>query len=193
MSPLRARRARAVTWDASALERAVQGDVRAQARLVRAHQDAVYGLLHRLCAPDTALAADLTQETFVKALAALPRFAGGAEAVRSWLFKIAHRTFLDVARKKHPDSLDALREEVGFDPPAPPVPEPELDLEAVGAAMAALPPTWRQAVWLRHVEDAAYETIAEQLAVPLGTVKTWIHRGRAAMRQALTKDTEALT
>lgn len=190
MSPFGPRRRRAVSWDEPALERAVAGDARAQARLVRAHQDAVYGLLYRLASPEEALAADLTQETFVKALGALPRFHGGAEAVKPWLLKIAHRTFLDHARKKQTASLDALQEEQGFDPPAPTPAGEALDLDAVGAAMAALPPTWRQAIWLRHVEDAPYEAIAEHLAVPLGTVKTWIHRGRAAMRAALLTETE---
>lgn len=56
------------------------------------------------------------------------------------------------------------------------------DLEV---ALAQLPVAWRQAVVLRHLEDMSYDQIAEVLEVPIGTVKTWLFRGRDRLRQLM--------
>lgn len=171
--------AAALSFEGGWLARAARGDRKARETLVRTYQDRVYRFLLRLSGNHD-LALDLTQETFLRAFKALGRFEGDNPG--PWLFKIANHLFLDVVRSKKPDSLEAAMES-GFEPGG----EDE-GLEAalvagdLAAALARLPVSWRQAVVLRHVEDLPYEEIAEILGVPLGTVKTWLYRGRDRLR-----------
>lgn len=166
--------------------RGAGGDREALRAIVLAHQDAVYRLLLRL-GGERELARDLAQDTFVKAFAALGGFRAGA-ALRPWLFKIANNLFLDHVRKRQPESLDALAE-VGVDAGAE---DPALvrlgEGVALGEALAKLPVSWRQALVLRHDDDLSYEDIAEVLGVPLGTAKTWLHRGRERLKALLAGD-----
>lgn len=133
---------------------------------------------------DRELALDLAQETFLKAFAALAGFRSGA-SLGPGLFKIAHNLFLDHVRKRHPESLDAWLD-VGVEPGAP-----DAAIAALGedvdlpATLAQLPLPWRQAIALRYEADMAYEAIAETLDVPVGTVKTWLFRGRDRLRTIL--------
>ena len=88
-------------------------------------------------------------------------------------------------RRKHPESLDALAEvgfDAGYDDRAIARVGDGLDL---AQALAQLPVAWRQALVLRHDDDLSYEAIAEVLGTPLGTVKTWLHRGRERMKTLL--------
>lgn len=163
--------------------RGAAGDRDALRAIVAAHQDAVYRLLLRL-GNDRELALDLAQDTFIRAFGALGTFRAGA-AMRPWLFRIANNLFLDHVRKKRPDSLEALAED-GLDPgdddPAIVRLGEGLDL---AQALAKLPVPWRQALVLRHDDDLPYEEIAGILDVPLGTVKTWLYRGRERLKQLL--------
>lgn len=170
--------------EAAWVRRGARGDRAALAAIVRAHQDRVYRFLLRLSA-DPDLALDLAQETFIRAFGALGTFRAGA-SLNPWLFKIAHRLFLDHVRAKRPtEPLDELlaAEPGSLDPAI----EGLADAEAVNAALAKLPVNWREALVLRHFHDLEYETIAEILEVPVGTVKTWLHRGRDRLRQELSE------
>jgi RNA polymerase sigma-70 factor (ECF subfamily) len=169
--------------DPDLVEAARRGDAAARKALVLANQEPLYRMLTRL-ANDPELARDLSQEAFVKAFNALGSFRTGA-AFRPWLFKIANNLFLDHVRARRPESLDALLEdgmEAGGEDAAIVRTPLQLDLET---ALTQLPVTWRQAIVLRHQEDLPYEEIAEILGVPLGTVKTWIFRGRERLRELL--------
>ncbi len=160
------------------------GDRTALAAIVRTYQDRVYGVLFRLSGNrETAL--DLTQETFLKAFGALGRFREGA-AFAPWLLKIANNCFLDHVRARRPESFDALGGEEPWEPGAEDPAFARIVVESdVAAALAQLPIPWRQAIVLRHVEDMTYEEMAQVLDVPLGTVKTWLFRGREKLKELL--------
>lgn len=167
------------------IRQAAAGDRQARGAFVRAYQDRVFRLLLRWTG-ERELALDLAQETFLKAFGALGRFRLDSDPA-PWLFQIAHRLFLDHLRKARPDSLDAYQESGAQ--PEPGALDARIEglgeSEALNAALAGLPEPWRQALVLRHFQDQPYEAIAEILGVPMGTVKTWLHRGRERLRQEL--------
>lgn len=172
-----------LSLEAGWVRRGAAGDRAALQAIVRAYQDRVYGLLLKLSG-DRELALDLAQETFLKAFAALAGFRQGA-SLGPWLFKIAHNLFLDHVRKRHPESLDAWLD-AGVEPGAVDASIGRIDNDVdLPAAMAQLPPGWRQAIALRYEADMPYEAIAETLEVPVGTVKTWLFRGRDRLRAIL--------
>lgn len=164
---------------------AAAGDRQAQGAFVRAYQDRVYRLALRWTG-ERELALDLAQETFIKAFGALDRFRADADPA-PWLFQIAHRLFLDHVRRVRPESLDSYLEQTTSAEPGALDEGIERfgDGDDLNAAIAALPDPWREAIVLRHFQDQPYEAIAEILGVPVGTVKTWLYRGRERLRQAL--------
>jgi RNA polymerase sigma-70 factor (ECF subfamily) len=155
--------------------------------LVRTHQDRIYGFLYRM-SNDRDLALDLTQETFLKALKGLSGFKPEA-AMGPWLVAIARNCFLDHVRRNAPEvkngTSDAFEDDgAGAEDPA------LLRLASDTGIMEALqhvPSPLREALILRHIDDLSYEQIAEALEAPLGTIKTWLHRGRTSLRNLLEK------
>lgn len=160
---------------------ALHGDF---AQFVRRHQDALYrygrglGLDH-----DTAL--DLVQEAFVKAHERRDQ-CRDPERVRSWLFRIFRNAMLDWAR-------NVRRTEV----PLLDVEEPAGDgdfaerhalREAIGAALASLPPILREAFLLRHELGHSYEEIAELAGTSLSAAKMRVARARETLKEALDPD-----
>lgn len=169
------------------IKAAQRGDRKAMDHLVRAHQDRVYGFLYRM-SNDRDLALDLAQETFLKAFKALGGFKPEA-TMGPWLLAIARNCFLDHVRRSAPELKsgqgDAFEDAgAGAEDPA------LLRLASDTGIMDALqhvPSPLREALVLRHIEDLSYEQIAEALEAPLGTVKTWLHRGRTSLRNLLEK------
>ena len=148
------------------------------------HLDALYSTARRLTR-DPAQAEDLVQDTYVKAFRNKERFTPGTN-LRAWLFAILHNTFLnDIRRQKgSPVEVDdqAADKAVARQPAAGPSPEQALLSRATAAeldaALASLPEAYREAVWLRDVQEMAYADIARVLEVPIGTVMSRIARGR---------------
>ncbi len=180
--------------DAELVERVVAGDGEAFRLLVERHQRPVYGLLLRLVR-QPALAEDLAQETLIKAYRAIATF-DRSRKFSSWLFKIAHNTAIDHLRRKRPPTVPLESDEEDRAGPlarlaAPESGSPEArargrDLaEALEETLQALRPDYREAVLLRFQQGLAYEEIAEILDLPLGTVKTHLHRARKQMATAL--------
>lgn len=136
-------------------------------------------------------AEDLVQETYLKAFRAVDRFEPGTN-LRAWLFTILHNTARNRARDRARDTVSIDSEIVDRAADAPPpggrsaaaseTPESLLLRETLApelqAAIDALPEAFRQAVWLRDVEEFSYAEIAEMLSIPLGTVMSRISRGR---------------
>lgn len=148
------------------------GDRRAFRLVVEQHQSAVRGFLRRLTRGDAALADDLAQETFVEAWRKHAQFRGDG-SILGWLLKIAHSRFLMEARRKRLEPLDETA-----DAPSPEdglAPELRFDLER---AMARLAAGERAALTLCHALEYSNEEAAEILAMPVGTVKSHILRGR---------------
>ena len=166
--------------------------------LVRRYERPIFSLIFRMVR-NRELAEDLAQETFIKALNALESYRPEYK-FSSWLFKIANNAAIYHLRKRELDTL-SLEGSPHADTPqlveatALQVGEKaESALEAVEhkelggeieRAIAKLRPEYRTCILLRHVEGRAYEEIAEILNLPLGTVKTYIHRARNELRIAL--------
>jgi RNA polymerase sigma-70 factor (ECF subfamily) len=139
-------------------------------------------------------AEDLVQETYLKAFRAAGSFEPGTN-LRAWLFTILHNTARNRARDRARDtvSVDSDVVERAAERPAPggAVDPPETRLiretlaPALQSALDALPETFREAVWLRDVEEFSYAEIAEMLSIPIGTVMSRISRGRRALFTAL--------
>ena len=148
---------------------------------------------------DRELAEDLAQETFVKALNALDSYRPEYK-FSSWIFKISNNAAIDHLRRREldtlsldgsphattPDAVEATALQIGDrgETPLDVVEAKELGGE-IEQAIARLRPEYRQCILLRHVEGRAYEEIAEILDLPLGTVKTYIHRARNELRTYL--------
>src|SRR5258708_7624157 len=145
---------------------------------------------------DRELAEDLSQETFVKALNAIESYRPEFK-FSSWIFKIANNAAIDHLRRREldtlsldgsphaetPEAMQATALQIGArqESPLDAVEARELG-GAIEAAIGRLRPEYRSCILLRHVEGHAYEEIAEILDLPLGTVKTYIHRARIALR-----------
>jgi len=139
-------------------------------------------------------AEDLVQDTFVKAFRAAGQFERGTN-LRAWLYTILHNTWRNRLRAAGhaPVALDddeADRVVATADGSnAPETPERILmrsTLDAdLQAALDELPEAFRQAVWLRDVEEFSYAEIAEMLGIPMGTVMSRISRGRRALYERL--------
>jgi RNA polymerase sigma-70 factor (ECF subfamily) len=141
-------------------------------------------------------AEDLVQETYLKAFRAADRFAPDTN-LRAWLFTILHNTarnrVRDRAREHVTVDSDAVDRAADSGPGAAETPEDILLRETLApelqSAIDALPEAFRQAVWLRDVEEFSYAEIAAMLEIPIGTVMSRISRGRRLLFERL-KETE---
>jgi RNA polymerase sigma-70 factor (ECF subfamily) len=143
-------------------------------------------------------AEDLVQETYLKAFRAASQFEPGTN-LRAWLFTILHNTarnrFRDRARDTVVIDSNAVERAADVAPFAgasasgPETPESLLLRDTLApelqAAIDALPDTFRQAVWLRDVEEFSYAEIARMLEIPIGTVMSRISRGRHLLYEQL--------
>jgi RNA polymerase sigma-70 factor, ECF subfamily len=134
-------------------------------------------------------AEDLVQDTYLKAFRAADRFTPGTN-LRAWLFTILHNTARNRARDRSRDTVTVDSEAVDQAADVPqfagsgPIDDPETRLirntltPELQAAVDELPEAYREAVWLRDVEEFSYAEIAGMLNVPIGTVMSRISRGR---------------
>lgn len=151
--------------------------------------DALYAAAVRLTR-DVHAAQDLVQDTFVKALRFGHRYEPGTN-LRAWLFTILHNTFRNDRRGAGRDPVAVDSETVEHSPASDGAESPERGLVRAATAaelreaLDALPDAYRQAVWLRDVEEFSYAEIAKVLDVPIGTVMSRIARGRRLLQKAL--------
>jgi len=154
------------------------------------HIDSLYGTALRLTRR-AADAEDLVQDTYLKAFRAAHQFVPGTN-LKAWLFTILHNTFRNTRRHDGRNPVDVDSEAVeraAGGGPASESPEQilsratlDVDLQA---ALDDLPEAFRQAVWLRDVEELTYAEMADVLSVPIGTVMSRISRGRRALYAGL--------
>lgn len=166
--------------DADLVVQAAGGSTEAFARLVARHQQALRAFLRRACR-DWAMADDLAQETFLLAWAKIGQLDPGAN-VRGWLCGIGYNKCLTALRSDR----RARRREADYDKAASiaaaPAPEDRMALER---AMADLPLEQRACVALCLAGEFSHAEAAIALNLPLGTVKSYVTRGRARLLQAL--------
>lgn len=184
--------------DADVARLAQQGREPAFRELVRRYERPVFSLVFRMVR-ETATAEDLAQDTFIKVLNHIDKYRPEFK-FSSWLFKIANNVAIDHLRRRQlntisidgaPNAASAADiEATRFD--IADKTESALDSmearelgSAIERAIGALRPEYRSCIMLRHVEGRSYEEIAATLDLPLGTVKTYIHRARHQLREAL--------
>jgi RNA polymerase sigma-70 factor (ECF subfamily) len=171
--------------DELTLRRAQRGDQRAWRDLIGRYQQPVHALIWRMLAGRARhRAPDLTQETFVRVLKALPDFdPAGSASLSTWILTIATRLTLNELRKPELSSLEV--EPTGRD-------RADADSErarlgaAIAAGTATLPDAQRAVLVLREYHGLEYDEIAEVLELDVGTVKSRLSRARAALREYLT-------
>ncbi|HXD47483.1 MAG TPA: sigma-70 family RNA polymerase sigma factor [Gemmatimonadaceae bacterium] len=184
--------------DADVVALAQQGRDAAFRELIRRYERPVFSLIYRMVR-DRELAEDLAQDTFIKVLNHIDRYRPEFK-LSSWLFKIANNVAIDHLRRRQLDtiSIDGSPHAQTSDAVAatsldlPDEQESALDElasrelgTAIERAIGRLRPEYRSCIMLRHVEGRSYEEIAATLDLPLGTVKTYIHRARHELRRAL--------
>ena len=175
---------------------AAAGDKASFARLVEKHKATVFGLCYRLVGT-TDEARDAAQEAFVRAYTSIRDF-DVRQPFGAWVLRIARNHCIDLLRRRRP-TLALVTEPRGDEAEAGIAPEPA-DHFALGgeqavqeseaqrdldAAIASLPPRYREVIALFHVQHKSYAEIAEALNVPMGTVMTWLHRARKELKAKL--------
>ncbi len=167
------------------IESARGGDEAAYQRLVETYRDRVVGLAFRMVGARED-AEEIAQDAFVRAWRALPAFRGEAR-FSTWLYRIAIHRCYDarkslVARRVRETDLDAAGEYEGVDGRASAA---RFDAgRRLEPLIAALPAAQRAAVTLFYYDERSIEEVALAMGVPEGTVKTHLHRARAALREA---------
>lgn len=184
--------------DADLVALAQRGREEAFREIVRRYERPVFSIVFRMVR-DREQAEDLAQDAFIKVLNHIDRY-NPEFKLSSWLFKIAHNVTIDFLRKRELDTVpiegsrwadtsEAVEATALELPSGTESPLQELEAREVGAAIEQaidrLRPEYRACIMLRHVEGRSYEEIAATLDLPLGTVKTYIHRARKQLQEAL--------
>ena len=180
--------------DRAALERAKSGDREAFGNLVGKYQDSIVNLILRLVG-NYDIAVELAQESFLKAYRGLSKFRLKSSFF-TWLYRIATNVALSHRRSEkvrsqareftmEEEQLERLEEKGNpGSNPAQTLEEKERQV-IIQQALITLEASLRQAVVLRDAEGLSYEEISQVLELPLGTVKSRIHRGRVQLREKL--------
>lgn len=176
------------------IKQVIKGDQDAFGEIVELYKNSVYQLCYRMLG-NPQEAEDIAQEAFIRAYVNINSFNQDLK-FSTWLFRIATNLCIDRIRKKKPDFyLDA--EVSGTEgltmysqiPSETLLPEQELESlelhEKIQEEILKLPEKYRSAIVLKYIEELSLNEISEILKLPVGTVKTRIHRGREALRQQL--------
>ncbi len=167
----------------------LEDDHRAFTVLVDRYKHKIHWLVRRMLgSPDVE---DVTQEVFLRAYQAMPRFEGRS-AFRTWLYKIAHNLCLTEISKRGRRGEHLSLDEEGEEKVHYMMPGNRRGLmdeierrdfsESVWSLVEQLPEHYRTALTLFYVEQARYEEISEIMGIPMGTVKTYIHRAKLRLR-----------
>jgi RNA polymerase sigma-70 factor (ECF subfamily) len=179
--------------DGELLDLARTGDRAAFSELVRIHQDEVFTLAVRLVS-DRELAADVSQEAFVRAWRALPNFRGDAK-FSTWMHRITVNVAWTQRRKQRRHRADSIDE--AFSEPVSDAISPERAAESAAMqgklreALQALPESTRAVVVLKDIYGWSHGEVADHLDISVGAAKVRLHRGRKQLRSQLWSEMEA--
>jgi len=175
----------------------IQGNNRAYEVIVLRYQKLVFNVIYQIVKEQES-AADLTQDTFVKAFQALNTFKPGA-ALRPWLLRIASNTALNHFRgAKHYQSLEQMMEELPGQEPASDDDvannlELKMNEEKLMDIIETLQPQHRHLFLLRYQHDLSYEDIGTVLDLPVTTIKSLLFRVRKKVRLLMSREFAELT
>ena len=180
-------------YDYKLVKLAVDGDEQAYAELMDRYRDAIYYMLLKMVNNKND-AEDLTIEAFGKAFKSIQQYTP-KYAFSTWLFKIATNNCIDFIRKQKANliSIDQAEEEdemgppplqsAGLDPEEDMIKNQKVDL--MRTVVDKLKPRYRNLIKLRYFKEYSYEEIAEELNLPLGTVKAQLYRARELLYNIL--------
>ena len=171
-----------------------KGDHNAFGEIVEIYKDRIYQLCYRMLG-NAHEAEDIAQEAFIRAYVNIERYNINRK-FSTWLYRIATNLCIDRIRKKKPDYfLDAevagtdglnLYSQVKSKEMSPDEKVAKMELqEIIQMEILKLPEKYRSVILLKYIEELSLKEISEVLDLPIGTVKTRIHRGREALRKQL--------
>jgi RNA polymerase sigma-70 factor (ECF subfamily) len=173
--------------------RAAGGDREALSALLREHAPAIFKLCHLVSGANDGR--DAAQDALERIVTGIRQFDPDRGTFRSWALTVARNVCRDRLRRRGLESAAFLGDgeaQVDLARAATVDPEHAVMVKAgaarLDAALAALPEGHRSALVLFHLHEASYEEIASSLDVPVGTVMTWLHRGRKRLRAALEQE-----
>lgn len=176
------------------IKQVLKGDQNAFADIVSLYQHKLYQVCYRMLG-NKQESEDIAQEAFVRAYMNLHTF-DQKRKFSTWLYRIATNLCIDRIRKKKPDYyLDAevngtegldMYSQLAVDDQLPEEKLVQMELqERIQYEIGRLPDKYRSVIVLKYIEELSLQEISEILDMPLGTVKTRIHRGREALRKQL--------
>jgi len=174
--------------DAALVRAARIGDAEAFGQIVDRYGPGMYRYALRLVGDEND-AREVTQEALLSAWRSLPGF-GERSSLKTWLFRLVHRRAVDLQRRRRPTPInDDLLSRIVEPAPDNPL-QDVLDAELLAALQQALDelPWHQRATWLlKEVEEMTYEEIAGALAMPIGSVRGHLHRGRRTIAERMTR------
>lgn len=185
--------------DATVVERCLAGEDSAWEDLVRLHSRRVYGICYRFTGKDSE-AQDLTQDVFLRVFRALGSFRSTEGSFTTWLARLTRNLLIDHYRRTRNERVtDSIEEQLprfeeshSFHGRADSALAGREAGELLQAALLKLSPELRETIILRDLQEMEYREIAEVLAIPEGTVKSRLNRGRAELARLLRKYKEAV-
>jgi RNA polymerase sigma-70 factor (ECF subfamily) len=176
------------------IKQVLKGDQNAFGEIIEIYKDKVYQICYRMLG-NRHEAEDMAQEAFIRAYVNIHRFNIELK-FSTWLYRIATNLCIDRIRKKKPDYyLDAevpgteglnMYSQISSDTRLPEDDVESLELQTlIQTEISKLPDKYRAVIVLKYIEELSLNEISEILELPLGTVKTRIHRGREALRKQL--------
>ncbi|MGH9349712.1 MAG: RNA polymerase sigma factor [Vicinamibacterales bacterium] len=174
--------------EAELIARCRQGDEQAFRELVDLHKGLVFGVMARSNV-DRSRVEDLAQEVFLRIHRGLPYFRGDAK-LTTWIFRIVLNLLSQESEKRRASREVALDpERPAHQPRAEDRSARDLELrDRLEKALARLPPNYRLLIAGHYLHDVKYEDLAEALDIPVGTVKTHLHRAKKQLRALLEAD-----
>lgn len=180
--------------DFEAIKRVLDGDNTAYEFLQKKYKNLIYSLVKKMIKNDSDVE-DLVQETFIKAYKALDKFKFNY-SFSAWIYRIASNNTIDFLRKRRFDTFSIDKpignaedenyfeiEDNSYSPDLGLMNEQKSDI--IREAIDTLPENYREIIILRHEEELDYKAIAEQLDLPLGTVKAHLFRARKLLYEEL--------
>ena len=175
--------------DDSLIDKTIQGDKEAFGLLVSKYQDRLFNTMFHI-AGGAENAYDVVQETFLQAYLRIGTFRRTSRFY-TWIYRIAFNVAMGIKRKQKPVAVFSQSRTSGMEEIDSKESSPdellltEENVEMVQQSIAKLDDEFRAVIVLREIEDLSYEQISEILEIPLGTVRSRLHRGRALLKEIL--------
>ncbi len=177
--------------DAEVVRQCLAGDGAAWESVVHAQTRRIYNLCYRFTGQRQE-AEDLTQEVFVRVFRTLEKFDPNQGSLNVWMYRVARNLLIDHYRATRRDRMtSSLDDDTSFELPDTKAPSPHRAAElgelreTLQKALTRLSPELREAVVMRDLQGMEYREIGQVLAIPDGTVKSRINRGRAELAKVL--------